>query len=113
MTKKFPLLLLDADVVIELHCLGIWDQVVERCDVHVARSIVDDEALYFEDKQGDHGVVEKVYSVHSERAERDASPVFSVPSWYLRCIYGAFSTTPPSLYFPLFPRIPSKRAFSP
>ncbi|MCX5654855.1 MAG: hypothetical protein NTY65_09440 [Planctomycetota bacterium] len=47
--KKFKLLLLDANVVIELFRLGIWDDVVERCDVHLARTVAEDEAHFFED----------------------------------------------------------------
>jgi hypothetical protein len=50
--KKFKLLLLDANVVIELFRLGIWDDVVERCDVHLARTVAEDEAHFFEDDDG-------------------------------------------------------------
>jgi hypothetical protein len=45
--KKFKLLLLDANVVIELFRLGIWDEVIERCDVHLARTVAEDEAHFF------------------------------------------------------------------
>lgn len=45
--KKFRLLLLDADVVIELFRLGLWDGIVERCDVHLARIVVEDEAQFY------------------------------------------------------------------
>ena len=38
MAKKFSLLLPDANVVIHLFKLGIWERLIERCDVHPART---------------------------------------------------------------------------
>jgi len=52
MTKKFPLLLLDANVVIELFRQGLWENVVGTCDVHLARTIVEAEARFFQDQAG-------------------------------------------------------------
>ena len=49
---RFDLLLLDSVIVIQLHALGLWQQIVNLCDVHLTRSIVD-EALYFVDGNGD------------------------------------------------------------
>lgn len=46
--KKFSLLLLDANVVIELFRLGIWDKFISECDVHLARRVVE-ESMYWED----------------------------------------------------------------
>jgi hypothetical protein len=51
--KKFKLLLLDADVVIYLFSLGIWDEVVERCDVHLAKTVIDEEAHFYETEDGE------------------------------------------------------------
>lgn len=51
--KKFKFLLLDANVVIRLFEWGIWDEVVEHCDVHLARTVVENEALYYCDENGD------------------------------------------------------------
>jgi hypothetical protein len=45
-------LILDANSVITLHELGIWSQVAGRCDVHLARTVVESEAVFFE-KDGD------------------------------------------------------------
>lgn len=53
MAKKFRLLLLDANVVIEAFRMGIWDQLVDRCDIHLARTVVDKEAHFYEDDSGD------------------------------------------------------------
>lgn len=49
--KKFSLLLLDADVVICLFERGIWDSVVEKCDVHLT-PIVKGECKFFYDSGG-------------------------------------------------------------
>lgn len=50
--KKFRLLLLDANIVIEISRHGLWDQIVARCDIHLARSVID-EAHFFVDANGD------------------------------------------------------------
>ncbi len=50
--KKFRLLLLDANVVIELFRHGIWDRLLEACDVHLAQTIVSREVRYYDDSQG-------------------------------------------------------------
>jgi len=50
--KKFRLLLLDANIVIEISRHGLWDQIVARCDIHLARTVID-EAHFFLDANGD------------------------------------------------------------
>jgi len=45
---KFSLLLLDSVVIIELFEIGIWDQILAHCDVHVSETIVA-EVLYYID----------------------------------------------------------------
>lgn len=52
MAKKFRLLLLDANVVIEAFRMGFWDNLVERCDIYLARTIVETEAHFYEDDDG-------------------------------------------------------------
>jgi len=49
--KKFRLLLLDANIVIELFRHGIWETFIDRCDVHLAQTVVD-EASFYEDENG-------------------------------------------------------------
>lgn len=62
MTKKFNLLLLDANVVIQLFELGIWDQLIENTEVHLAKTIVDKEAHFYEDDRGNrHDCALKTY----------------------------------------------------
>jgi hypothetical protein len=51
MTKRLSFLLLDANVVIYLFKLGIWDKLVAACDLHLARTVVQ-ESHFYED---DHG----------------------------------------------------------
>jgi len=52
MAKKFELLLLDANVVIYLFKLGIWDKVVTQCDIRLARIVVE-EAHFYETDEGE------------------------------------------------------------
>lgn len=55
--KKFRLLLLDANVVIEISRHGLWDQIIARCDIHLARTVVD-EAHFFVDDKGDRQIID-------------------------------------------------------
>ena len=50
--KKFNLLLLDANVVIYLFKLHIWNDFIKRCDVQLARSVIK-EARFYEDDDGE------------------------------------------------------------
>lgn len=50
---RLKLLILDAGVVITLHQLGIWRQVVDRCDVHVSRVVAEVESLFHRDPNDD------------------------------------------------------------
>ena len=52
MAKKFRLLLLDANIVIKLFAMGLWDRLLEHCDVHLSRTIATVEAHFFEDDEG-------------------------------------------------------------
>lgn len=51
--KKFRLLLLDANIVIQLFELGLWDQIVERCEILLSRTVAEHEAKYFSGATGD------------------------------------------------------------
>lgn len=48
---KFPRLLLDADVIIYSHELGIWHQLIEKCTVTVTSAVSDKEVLYWRDER--------------------------------------------------------------
>ena len=41
------LLLLDANVIIKLFELGLWDRVVERCEVLVSKIVKEEEADFY------------------------------------------------------------------
>jgi hypothetical protein len=56
MAKKFRLLLLDANIVIESFRLGIWDSLLERCDVHLAQIVVDESLYYLDDGGARHPI---------------------------------------------------------
>ena len=52
MAKKFRLLLFDANIVIKLFEMDLWDRLLEYCDVHLSRTIAG-EAHFFEDNEGE------------------------------------------------------------
>ena len=52
--KKFRLLLLDANVVIEIAKQGLWEQVVAKCDIHLARTVLDESQFYDDDEGNRH-----------------------------------------------------------
>lgn len=49
--KRFPCLVLDANIVIWLFAQGLWSAVVERCDLILSQTVID-EADYFQDSNG-------------------------------------------------------------
>ena len=49
--KRLSFLLLDANVVIYLFEHRLWERLVETCDVHLARTVID-EAHFYEDDDG-------------------------------------------------------------
>jgi hypothetical protein len=38
--KRLSFLLLDANIVIHLFKLGIWERLIELCDIHLARTVM-------------------------------------------------------------------------
>lgn len=74
---KLKLLILDAGVVITLHQLGIWRQVVERCDLHVSRVVVEVESLFHRDSSDDQGEYGQCIDIQSDVASGAVS-VFDV-----------------------------------
>lgn len=51
--KKCRLLLLDANVVIELFGRGLWERVIDLCDVHLSRTVAEVEAHFYVDEKGE------------------------------------------------------------
>lgn len=50
---KLKLLIFDANVVIRLYELGLWQAVLTRCDVHLSRIVVEDEVKYYHGREQD------------------------------------------------------------
>jgi hypothetical protein len=48
------LLLLDADVIIIAHELGVWDQLVQMCSISVTETIIKEANLWFDEDGGQH-----------------------------------------------------------
>lgn len=46
MNAKRPLIITDADVVIDLHSLGVWDRFVDSYHVHLAQTVVEEAGFY-------------------------------------------------------------------
>jgi len=46
------LLLLDADVIIDLHRLSVWEHIIKHHKVHIPSIILHKETYYYEDKRG-------------------------------------------------------------
>jgi hypothetical protein len=67
MVKKFQLLLLDANIVIELFRLGIWDKFLEHCDVHLSRTIAEIEVCFFVDEYGDQQPIDLSSYIQDDR----------------------------------------------
>jgi hypothetical protein len=47
------LLILDANEVIYLHEMGLWQAVLSRCEVHLARTVAEDEAKFYRGREAD------------------------------------------------------------
>ena len=47
------LLLLDADVIINLHRMGIWQTVIRKYEIYVASTVINVEAIFFTNKNGE------------------------------------------------------------
>jgi hypothetical protein len=47
--SKLNLLILDANVIIHLHDIGIWDSFIKTCDIHLPDTVVE-EAAFFDDR---------------------------------------------------------------
>ena len=52
--KRLSFLLLDANVVIYLFKLKIWDRLIEQCDIQLARTVMGESHFYLDDR--DHRV---------------------------------------------------------
>ena len=54
--KKLRFLLLDAGVVFQLFELGLWDQIIDRCDIILSRIVAEKEVKYFHGEEADEQI---------------------------------------------------------
>ena len=50
MSKKFRFLLLDANIVIELHRLNLWKKVVEKCEILLPETVIAESKFVWQDE---------------------------------------------------------------
>lgn len=74
---KFQLLLLDANIVIYLHELSLWDVFIEKCLVTLTQTIVD-ESKFWEDEQGQRHAIVLEPDIKSERIHCIEVPIKAV-----------------------------------
>jgi hypothetical protein len=56
MMKKFKLLLLDANIVIKAFELGVWQKLIERCDIWIASTVIDESEFYISNDGASHPI---------------------------------------------------------
>ncbi|MFB3904929.1 MAG: hypothetical protein ACE15E_15870 [Acidobacteriota bacterium] len=56
MPERFACLLLDANVVIETFRMGLWASLVERCELYVPRTVLDEAQYFLDDDQRRCGI---------------------------------------------------------
>jgi hypothetical protein len=56
---RLKLLLLDACVVIGLHELGVWDNLLQLCDVTLTRTVAEDEVSCWDDESGERHYIDQ------------------------------------------------------
>ena len=66
---KFNLLLVDANIVIYLFEIGLWEEVLAQCDVHLSETILR-EALFYTNDDGD----QLATNIESYRARMTVHP---------------------------------------
>jgi hypothetical protein len=54
--QKLNLLLLDADVIIFAHELGIWERLVEMCQISITETIIDEANMWFDENDEQHAI---------------------------------------------------------
>ena len=54
--KRFPCLVLDANIVIQLFQLGLWDEVVERCELILSETVVQEADFFVDNKSVEHAI---------------------------------------------------------
>jgi len=72
---KFRSLVVDADVIIHAHEIGVWDQLTKKCDVVVGGIVIEQETYFWRDKSGVPQTIDLDAYVSDKAIERcDALP---------------------------------------
>lgn len=85
--SKFKLLLLDANVVIHLFKLGLWDTIVERCDVHLSAVVIGEAGFWEDENEMPHSIDLNPY------IDSGAVTKFEVPLEQIMAFCADFSKT--------------------
>jgi hypothetical protein len=84
---KFRLLLVDANIIIELFRLGIWDTFLAACEVHLSETVFD-EAHFYEDDDGER------HTIHLQPyRDKGQVTVHAVPSSQLATLRSTLGVT--------------------
>ncbi len=67
---RLKLLLLDACVVIGLHELGVWDNLLQLCDVTLTRTVAEDEVIFWDDESCQRHYIDQQKFQDDIKAER-------------------------------------------
>ena len=70
---KLRLLLLDTVIVIHLHELGLWKEIISRCDVHLSRGIVSESQYYPDENRELHPIDMSHYESSRQITVHDVS----------------------------------------
>lgn len=63
---RLKLVMLDANVIIKLHELGLWDKVVASIDIHLAQTVVN-EAQFWVDAAGERKEIDLSSDIEAKR----------------------------------------------
>ena len=86
-TIKPLCILADANIIIELHNLGIWNQFTRQCQVATTAYIIKQEAIYFKSVHGHTGIDLSKYLAEGSVIE------LSADAMDLAAIYDKFEST--------------------
>jgi hypothetical protein len=59
--NRLKCLLLDANVVLELFSMGLWDVVAQRWDLHVAETVLNEAKFFFDQNGQSHSINWELY----------------------------------------------------
>lgn len=83
---RLRLLLFDANIVIELHKIGLWEKVIGLCDVTLTKTVAEDEVDFWEDALG-----EKHYIDLQDEIDSGKINCITVSEQQLQALFEKFS----------------------